>query len=1173
MMSFNVLDRHQEVHCNAMLEASAGTGKTFAIENIVVRLLIDSKQGKDPLQIEKILIVTFTRAATRDLKVRIRANLVNALNVLNSFIAGEEVDNCPDYLMAYIECGEEDALQVRRRIERALFSFDQAQIHTIHGFCWRMLQSFAIEGGVSLESACSEDESLPRTKQLRVVRDFFRTELLAEIYSPQQIKRVLKKFDDKADKLQKDLLNTISKGLEIIAPPPFADYFIKFQASMRELKDTYAFKAEKIVADFLLHAPAYRGLCNRSKQVHPEKIDKVRKFSELFDKDHWEVEDFDLVIDDGLYLVDALSQEQLAAKGVPPGREKLHYPDLLDTLKLSIGDLVEKARNPDLIFARMASDCQTLMKHYQNQEEMLGFNDLLQQMRNAIANPDFADKVRGSFDAVIVDEFQDTDPVQWEIFRALFADEPNQWKGFFYLVGDPKQSIYAFRQADIYTYLSAASTLGERACATLDTNFRSQPSLVAALNTLFSSAHNLFPLPRQATHLDFKHVKAGKAEDRLFHDGRPCLQFMLAKSTKKKTTIQEYESTYFFSAIAKEILQLNKHDGVRFNQCAVLVSDRFQAERLMQFFKTVEIPVISQRGINLADSMAVHAMRELLKGILHFRHPSALRIALGGRMIGMTHADISNLQNENSWENILEKCDRLRRVVMTEGLAAFFPLMMQSCWHADGKNVLQRLLLQQGGADFYREWQDIAELLIQEQSEKNLTPEGVLAFLDEFDMLALNEDERMKAALDHEQDGVPILTSHVSKGLEFDVVFTLGLIKRTSQNEILIPVQREQEIYLEAVTNADDSLYKKYCEEVDAEKMRQLYVAFTRAKSRLYIPAAIACGGAEVEHGAASPMDLFLSRLGECCHQENKHDYEDLYKKVRSYDGTALVEFIEKTSADIGLTVLEESMPVAAFKNEASLPLLFEPREVTIPGSAIFMHSFTSLAHAKNQRTIGDEMELTAPHEFNHEQKTTHTLPAGSDTGTLLHKIFENLPFQAAKNIKNSLAFLPWVRPAVEGTSFAAWQEVIADMAYRTLTTNLPGNHLAFCLADIDPKKIFRETEFLFPTDSSFTLQECMQRSGLIKGVIDLFFEHAGKYYLLDWKSNWLGPTQEHYTQKNLETAMCEHDYGLQARIYSEALRRYLKIFDKRPFEDIFGGTYYLFLRGIGPKTGILHLS
>lgn len=1178
MSTFNILNRQESIHRHLMLEASAGTGKTFAIENLVVRLLIENKDHSTHLLhtlpiLNRILVVTFTKAATRDLKIRIRTNLDRALSIIKRFQIGEKIDETvPDYLLMCQEGGPEALKHAQRQIESALFTFDQAQVFTIHGFCWRMLQAFTIEGGISLESFCSEEQTLSKTKLLQVVRDFMQTELIGEVYSPQQVNRVLQLFGGEPDKLQAELLQVISKGLDIATYPSYEEQAKQFFAVMKDLQTTWHFTSEKLLYDFTLHVPAYRGICNRSKQIHPAILESVTHFAQLFDKHNWTTNDFDLLIRDGIVLVEVLAPEQLAAKGIPPSREKLHYPDLLQTLEEKLAPIIDQARNPHCLFARMAGDCQTLLRHYQAQEEMLGFNDLLQQMRQAVQTSLFASHVRNSFDAVIVDEFQDTDPVQWEIFQQLFAKP--EWPGHMYLVGDPKQSIYAFRQADIYTYLSAAQTLEEKAAATLDINYRSQPSLVEALNVLFDSSQALFPLPRQQQFLPYRSVKSGKTGEKRFSDQGACLQFLLAQpiNGKKKITLQEYEDSYFFPMMAKEMIRLHVEDEIKFNQCAVLVADRFQAERLMAFFQQTGIPAITQRGNNLAESTAVDTMRELLQGILHYRQDSLLRVALGGRIIGMTHDEIFNLElNPGNYEEILHRCEQLRKVFLAEGFSLFYPQLMASCWRQDNKNVLQRLLGRSLGVEFYREWQDIAELLIYEQAQKNLSAEGVIAYLDELEILTVNEDERIRQSIDHEQDGVVVLTSHVSKGLEFDIVFALGLVKRSPQKEKLMPVQHGHRTYLEAIANRKDAVYKKYCEEIDAEKMRQLYVALTRAKYRLYIPVAINCGGERVEIGTASPIELLLARMGTKTHAHIHLDYDELYARIHAYDPKLLCAFVADTTADISITSLEESIEKVQYSEPQEIPELLPPSKFLLEKTPLFMQSFTSLAHCKSRsETSIEDIVLVAPHDFNASIKNAHTLPAGSDTGMLLHAVLENFPFDVIKRMSSSDRLLPWIRPLIERTPLEPWLDVVMDIVYKALKTPLTNCKNSFCLADVDPKKMLRETDFLFSCPASMNFGNTSVSPGYIKGVVDLFFEHEGKYYLLDWKSNWLGPTEADYRTEKLLAAMEEHDYGLQAQIYIEALRRYLNLFDKRPFEAIFGGIYYVFLRGIGPQTGIL---
>ncbi len=177
MNTFNVLDRAVSVHKHYLLEASAGTGKTFSIENIVTRLLVEGK----PITIDQILVVTFTRAAASDLRTRIRSHIDRTVGFLSS--PGQE---CPDYVRSWIDAGDGVITKAKKRLERALFGFDQAPIFTIHGFCAKMLRRYALEGKMGLDTQCGED-ALPATEMNAVIRDFFRTGVTLDAYSPAQL--------------------------------------------------------------------------------------------------------------------------------------------------------------------------------------------------------------------------------------------------------------------------------------------------------------------------------------------------------------------------------------------------------------------------------------------------------------------------------------------------------------------------------------------------------------------------------------------------------------------------------------------------------------------------------------------------------------------------------------------------------------------------------------------------------------------------------------------------------------------------------------------------------------------------------------------------------------------------------------------------------------------------
>ena len=580
MRSFNVLDRNQDIHRHCFLEASAGTGKTYTIENIVVRLLVEhAKDASEPLQLEKILVVTFTREATRDLKARIRANIESSI----SYLSKAEQETKFDYLKAIAEKGQEAASAAKRRLEQALFCFDEARIFTIHGFCAKMLRQYVFEGDIGLDAGMQESNNISRTMQ--IVRNYFRTEMRPEIISPEQINRILdfakeKPFDSLLEKISKDAI----RPAEVIPGPPFKQLFEQFKQTMGGLKDR-GYASDRIWADFENAAPKYNEIFNKNKKINPELAEKIKRFASLFDKTEWDLEDFDSLIRDDLILVKVLDDSKLSKKTKKNlSLDPLHYPEFLPLLERQLLPIIDQARNENAIYATLVHGCQKMIKKYMGEEEILGCDDLLHSMLKGVDNSAFALAIKNQFHAAIIDEFQDTDPIQWDIFRKLFLEK---WQGRLYLVGDPKQSIYAFRQADIYTYLSAAASFGNDSRASLDTNYRSQPSLVHAINTLFCeySSPGLISLPRKKLSIPYQNVKAGeKNKIKTFSDGYGSVHFFVAEG--EKSEIKEFQRKYYFPFIAQEIHQLCEKQSFAYNQCAILVKDQYQAKESATFLKS-----------------------------------------------------------------------------------------------------------------------------------------------------------------------------------------------------------------------------------------------------------------------------------------------------------------------------------------------------------------------------------------------------------------------------------------------------------------------------------------------------------------------------------------------------------------------------------------------------------
>lgn len=1164
MKKFEVLDRNLILHQHYLLEASAGTGKTFSIQNIVVRLLIEHQEEKEPLPLQKILVVTFTRAATRDLKIRIRSNIEQALEYLQGWQMQHPLaEEAPDYLKAYMEKGEESVMHACKRLQQALFTFDQAQIFTIHSFCARMLRQFALESDMGLHSLAG-DEPLSQSEVMAIIRDFFRTEVRIENYSPAQLEILLKE-----DPQQRKLLKLIQSGYDFPHLPSFREVYMQFNEKMLVLKHSLSLTSEKIIEDFRLQTKAYRN--HKSGETKAETLAKAIRFAKLFDQDEWSTQDIDRLIGDGMVWVKALDPKLL--KSNPPKAKELNYPDLTKQLQDNLYAIIEASGDFAVLLARMARDCQQLLKRYQREEEKLSPDDVLRKMNGALDKFSFLSKVQANYQAAIIDEFQDTDPLQWQIFRRLFISEQYPWQGYLYLVGDPKQSIYSFRQADIYTYLAAAQELGEAHCFSLDVNYRSQPRLVQALNMLFASEHlpHFIPLPKKSFYLSYQPVRAASVSQiDSFEDERGAVHFFIADGQAfKKPKLSDFETDIFFPFIAQEITRLRKQSDLKFRQFAVLVRDRHQALRLTEYFDHLGIPYLNQRGTSLADSSAHQALTDLVRAILHPQDRGAIRTALGNPLMGWTHEEV---KKSESMEFILLFVQRLRMCLFARGFATFFQEMLHAICKPNGQTVLEQVLEREGGLEFYRDLQQIADIVVDHQYLDWNGPEGIIPFLDQFQTWEENEDVRIKRFQDPTTDGVRILTLHFSKGLEFEIVFALGLVNRTGIKEDLIPIELEGQLFLAPISE-DSQEHQRHCEECDAEKMRQLYVALTRAKIQLYIPVALHLPSERLKWGEASPMDLFLARLW----QSVPESYTSLYDRIKSYTGKNLLEFLEAVGKENFMTFSIHQEVAYEFPREThskNSSYLQAPSKILVPGKPLWMTSFSTLSqHLEYKAAERLALLTSSPRDYGCAIKDVHTLPANNETGLLIHQILEKLNFKDFKYLRSKDQALALVHPFVQKSAFREWEEVIACLIFNALKTPLSEQLGDFCLADLQPTQLYREMPFVFPYKKGEGIEEIEFKEGLIKGVIDALFYYEGFYYLLDWKTNWLGPEYELYDSSFLQLAMQEHAYFLQAAIYTEAIKRYLKLVEKRPFEECFGGAFYLYLRGIQPgkKTGIYH--
>jgi len=941
MKRFNILDAQTEIGGNHFLEASAGTGKTFTIEHLVCRLI--REKG---LKIEEILVVTFTRAATRELRQRIRA------------------------------------LLQKENLTEAVLSFDGAQIFTIHGFCQKILQEFAFETLAPLQSelwsACEEEKALEA---------ILLNKADGKTFSAAQLSAALSKNRGSFELLKKAVLRAKSAPLA-----SFEEIAKKFSEKIAEVPSF------SVVAEFDKAALHY-------KKIGPHHARQAAALQEMVAARRADPSQVEALFAGGPLFLKYLGGEPRKKKSAPPEHRGL------DALKRALFSVSEEIAGGDRVVRGLSHAWREERHRIGMEEGKLSPDDILSAVQECLGSEAFVFKARQNIRAVVVDEFQDTDPVQWQIFETLFKDHD---LAAFYLVGDPKQSIYAFRSADVYTYMAAGKSLGDGALGSLDTNWRSVKGLGAQLNRLFCS-RPWIDLPKIGQLLDVPAVGYAKEGDGELH-------FMIAEGhlgRKKKFPTLDMEENCFFPFIAENL-------SVPLEENAVLVKDRFQARRLREFFKKHGISCSVQRGGSLADSLALELLLELVKG--------EERKIMAGPFFRRSAEEIT----QEAAFALKTSLEPLYKILHDKGFAPFFDAFLRfskSREHLD--------------PELYCDLLDLVEMAAGEGDSARLS-----SFFEE---LRLQETEERPSL---EVKGVQIMTMHASKGLEFETVFALGLASRTG-----------------AIDEPEDIA------EADAEKMRQLYVACTRAKKRLFLPVARSLDDKKAEEGCASPMEIFLERT---------------QTDLTQFSSTVLTEPLAK---------LAFSIPSYSAPQEEAL--LAPPPAAAWPDRRLL--SFSSLskktAHFAN-----------APGNI---------LPAGAETGVILHKIFENA-------FKHPLPQL--IERETKGTILEAWEHEIATMVQKTVALPL----LDFSLSDVDPARMLHELEFLFPKDGN-----------MLKGFIDLCFEHRGKYYIVDWKSNYLPD----YSQEGLAQAMQDGDYFLQGSIYAAALRKYFKYLP-------FGGAFYIFLRG-----------
>jgi len=1195
-----------------LIEASAGTGKTWSITGLYLRLVVEQN-----LLPENILVVTFTKAATAELTGRIRQRLQQAMSSLN----GQSLKDDADFFTELFKQWDAkfSTVVIKQRLLKALAHFDQAAIFTIHSFCQRLLNDYAFEAGGRFNlTLLTDSQELIDT----VVADFWRKKVSTleaddEIWATWLIKQ-----KQSPTVWRDEIRNFINKPYQKVLSPEDAEPLDL--ALVKELKKhnsqvaaDWKKNAKSISAD--LAALMKDGLLKRNS-FKIESLDVYITELQTFlqqDLTSW----FSTISKDA----NKFSQLEIEEK-LKKGKTVEKYPfftalDQLIECHTQYCELIEKTfqvRKQHLLVELLEyADVQlALMK---SEQGLLDFDEMLLNVYKALKGENgniLAKAAIRQYQTALIDEFQDTDPLQLTIFQTLFA----KTKTPLFYVGDPKQAIYSFRGADIYAYYQGAKAADTQ--QTLLTNYRSTPALVDSVNALFS--------PKQQSFIDksinFDWVSSNTKKQLVIVDQNDAaLQFVIAEGEEQKPFSKSKVEPIAVANTVQQITDIlakaetgdayfkdsdGKKTKVRPSDIAILVPTHKQAKMIAHALANQGVMSVRQGQDKVLQSDAAKTVLRLMKAVAEPSDEARVSELLADSLVGFSGTEIVAMKEQgHQWENLLEQFWQLRAVYLQSGFSAMFRHWLNR-EDANGLTLPQRLVEFIDGERNLTDLMHLAEIL-QQRSRQQISLKGLINWL-QYAINGNGNDDEHQLRLESDTQRVKIVTLHASKGLEFNIVFCpfLWQGKKLHESDIIAAHEGEQAVV--DFGSEDFDVTKNQAEQDQLkEQLRLLYVALTRPVHRCVIFwAQVQYGQNTFTANSALAWLLYGDENMTDNHVKQLRDkvtgmsFDTFVAGVQAFQKEATQrqpDSIKNNNANISLTIIKEAEKpnYVSIKTEAveglstaALPVAaLYPSWLTSSFSALTAGQHASIERQERSEHADDIPEVQTEEPSVSDSISIFSFPRGAMPGECLHHIFEHWDF--ANTDKEPLKTL--VADSMNRFSIAKpesrpeWYETVADAVLNTLNKPLKtaSTPTGFCLAKVAAEDRQAELEFLLAArgstdgiqrlliDPKFQLPLVFVEAskqlnhkriqGFLTGFIDLVFkDDQGRYHVLDWKSNHLGYSSQDYSPDRIEHAMAETHYYLQALIYLLALHRYLQ--QQIPDYDIaqhLGGAWYAFVRGV----------
>ena len=1177
-----------------LVEASAGTGKTYALTTLVARLIVESGW-----RIDKLLVVTFTIAATGELRSRIRGTLRDALNAARGVAKGDP--QARDLIDRW-RSERIDAALVESRLTVALRDFHRANVMTIHGFCQRALTEFAFDARIPFGFSVSGDDKVDVAAALG---DFWRKHMAPE---PVPLLEVAKSDGLVLGMLTEWVAAHHAKP-SVIRGPVASDYASAIDAR-RE-----AFQAARAAWD---DAEQRKRFLEALETLIWNRNENADRLSEVLDA-------FGANDPDRLPLRHAGYFGRHALSSRLRKRPPQQLPDIpLYGRFDELGGITDTVRQLWISGRRrlLLEEAKSSLRHNTWKYRRLSFNALLTELDRALEGEHgaaLAQRIRARYPVALIDEFQDTDRLQASIFEKIYPAEgvppaTAPAKGGLMIVGDPKQSIYRFRGADVFAYLGASAHRRNVRKLSLTRNYRSKPALVRAVNAVFKRV-NPFLRPEQ---IQFEEVQAATRQSdglrtrdqrvdpkpfqlRLFpgaEDGKPWNKGDLNVVAAERAA-DEIAQLLTLARDRKATLKSNGNSKVLVGgDIAVLVRTGNQGRTIAHKLRVRGVQTVEMGIDSVFETLEASQLRHLLRALAtdpaEYNFTSLLRGALATDLFGLGMRELGDLQSDDdTWGRWTTWARDSHRTWDERGIATLIRRLL----FAEETNCAARLLEYPDGTRRLTNVLHLTELMQQAEAGERLSPQGLVDWLARAAAHPESGNEGTQLRLESDEHLVKIVTIHRSKGLEFPVVFCPFAWDGSQKPRTARTAEYHEHDGSVAVVDLNPSaeaVAREWIEE-QADELRLLYVALTRAKYHCVVT------WARVNYGENAPLAWLIHGRQLAADGTLEAQLDANATHVKSLDSEAWLAEVQRfangqpetiatrvldgaTSVPWGLVENRElpgMEPLAARKLDRQLQRIRQRTSfsalISDTGSATTSAEHEDVDqpdHDQDDPVIADG--IAPPKSETEQLLDAFTFPSGFRAGNCLHEIFERNVEPGAdldEICRDSLA-----RYRID----AQWERVARTIVENTLNAPLgnPVDGSVFRLAEV--KHPIAEMEFHLPLNGldRVSLGRCFAAhgyshgipkgtskiDGFLHGFIDVVARHGERWYVMDYKSNWLGANIDTYFAKALQEAMDAHGYHLQYLFYLTALHRFLRLrLPNYDYERHIGGVFYLFVRGMSP--------